>query len=58
MLKEANNNKQKKHDDRNQDTGNQDKHYAHDHEVPTREPRAPLCLFEKPNLDSGPPCRT
>ena len=33
--------------DRNQDTGNQDKHYAQDHEVPKREPRAPLRLFGK-----------
>jgi hypothetical protein len=33
--------------DRNQDSGDQAKHYAQDHEVPKREPRTALCLFGK-----------
>jgi hypothetical protein len=33
---------------RDQDTGNQDQHYAQDHEVSYREPRPPLRLFGIP----------
>ena len=33
--------------ERNQDPGNQDQHYAQDHEVPQRKLRAPLRLFGK-----------